>query len=89
MNMYCPGGAHTTSNDSHAEELWLKSIRELDPKKAEQYFTDFQDYCHDEMFINFGICLVYELNIVGDKVGDFGYGSWLSPFEAFADLSQK
>jgi peptide/nickel transport system substrate-binding protein len=88
-NMYCPGGIHTTSNDQHALELYTKSIRELDPDLAEQYFTEYQAYCHDEMFINFGICLVHELIIVGDEVGDFGYGEWLSPFEGFADLSRK
>jgi len=88
-NMYCPGGVHSTSDDQHALELYTKAIRELDPVKAEQYWTDFQNYCHDEMFINFGVCLVYNQLVLGPKVGEFGWGTWLSPYEAYADLKHK
>lgn len=88
-NMYTPGGAHSTSNDAHALELFNKAIREVDPDLAEQYWTEFQDYCHDEMFINFGVVLSYEALVLGPEVGDFGYGTWLSYWDSFADIAHK
>jgi len=87
-NMYCPGGVHSTSDDQHALELYTKAIRELDPVKAEQYWTDFQNYCHDVMFINFGVCLVYNQMVLGPNVGEFGWGTWLMG-EGWADLKHK
>ena len=89
FNMYCPGGAHSTSNDAYAEELFHKAVNEPDPDLAEQYFTDFSAYVHDELFINFGICLAYDLLVVSDEVGDFGWGEWMSVYDGFADLSRK
>lgn len=85
FNMYNPGGVHTTSNDPHAAELYTKAVRELDPVKAEQYWTDFQTYCHDVMFVNFGVCLVYDQMVMGPEVGEFGWGTWLMG-ESYADL---
>lgn len=89
FNMYCPGGAHSTSNDAHALELFYKAVNEPDPDLCEQYFTEFSAYVHDEMFINFGIALAYDQMAVGPEVGDFGWASWMSMWDAFADISKK
>jgi len=89
FNMYCPGGAHSTSVDTHAEELFHKAVNEPDPDLCEQYFTEFSSYVHDELFINFGICLAYDLMVVSDQIGDMGWASWMSIYDAFADISMK
>jgi len=89
FNMYCPGGVHTTSNDAHAAELYMKAVNDPDPEKCEEYFTEFSAYVHDELFINFGICLSYDLMVVSDKVGDFGWGAWMNIADAYADIEMK
>jgi peptide/nickel transport system substrate-binding protein len=89
FNMYCPGGAHSTSNDAYAEELFHKAVNEPDLDLCEQYYTEFSAYVHDELFINFGICLSYDLIPVSDKIGDFGWARWMSVYDAFADISSK
>ena len=89
FNMYCPGGAHSTSNDTHAEELFRKAVNEPDPDLCEQYFSEFHAYVHDEMFIIFGIALSYDLYVVSDQIGDFGWGEWMSIYDALADISMK
>jgi len=88
-NMYCPGGVHSTSNDAHAMELYLKAVNEPDPDLVEQYYSEFLTYVHDELFINFGIVLSYDLMVVGPEIGDFGWGQWMNIADAYADISQK
>jgi peptide/nickel transport system substrate-binding protein len=89
FNMYCPGGVHSTSNDQHALDLYLKAVHEPDPELGEEYYTEFSAYVHDELFINFGICLSYDLLVVSDKVGDFGWGEWMNIADAYADITMK
>jgi peptide/nickel transport system substrate-binding protein len=88
-NMYCPGGVHSTSNDAHALELYQKAVNEPDPDLCEQYYTEFSAYVHDELFINFGICLSYDLMAVGPEVGDFGWGEWMNIADAYADIGHS
>jgi peptide/nickel transport system substrate-binding protein len=88
-NMYCPGGVHATSNDQHAGELYDRAVSQTDPDLMEQYWKEFQTYVHDELFINFGVCLVYPPMVVGPEVGDFGYGQWISIADAYADIGHK
>lgn len=88
-NLYCPGGIHSTSNDAQALELYTKAIRETDPDLCEQYWTEFQAYVHDELFINFGVCLVWNQFVLGPEVGDFGYGAWVYLPYACADIRPK
>jgi ABC-type transport system substrate-binding protein len=85
-NMYCPGGVHTTSNDEHALELYLKAVHEPNPELGEQYYKEFSAYVHDELFINFGICLSYDQLVVGPGVGEFGWGEWMNIADAYADI---
>jgi peptide/nickel transport system substrate-binding protein len=89
FNMYCPGGVHSTSNDAQAQALYLKAVHEPDPELGEEYYTEFSAYVHDEMFINFGICLAYDQMVVSDEVGDFGWGFWMNIADAYADISMK
>jgi len=88
-NMYCPGGVHSTSNDAHAAELYTKAVRETDPDLCEQYWTEFQAYVHDELFVNFGVCLVWNQHVLGPEVGDFGYGSWVNLAYGYAGIQHK
>jgi peptide/nickel transport system substrate-binding protein len=88
-NMYCPGGMHTTSNDDHALELYMKAVHETDPDLCEQYYREFSAYVHDELFINFGICLIWDQMVVGEHVGDFGWGKWMTIYDAYADIGRK
>jgi ABC-type transport system substrate-binding protein len=88
-NMYCPAGMHTTSNDDHALELYMKAVTEIDPDLAEQYYTEFSAYVHDELFINFGICLVWDQMAVGPEVGEFGWAKWMTIWDAYADISHS
>jgi len=55
----------------------------------EEYWMEFQTYVHDEMFINFGVCLVWTPIVVGDNVGEFGYGQWISIWDACCDIKAK
>ena len=59
------------------------------PEKCEEYFREFSAYVHDELFINFGICLSYDLWVVSDKIGDFGWGEWMNIADAYADIEMK
>ena len=88
-NMYVPGGVHATSNDQHAAELYDRAVSQTDPALMEQYWTEFQTYVHDELFINFGVCLVWTPIVLGDNVGEFGYGEWISMADAYCDIKPK
>jgi len=88
-NMYCPGGAHTTSNDARAQELYNKAVNEPNPELGEQYYTEFLTYVHDELFINFGVCLVWDQMIVADTIGDFGWGEWMTIYDSYADIGHS
>jgi len=87
-NMYCPGGVHATSNDARAAELYDRAVSQTDPALMEQYWKEFSTYVHDELFINFGVCLVWTPMVLGDKVGDFGYGAWISIADAYAGIER-
>jgi len=89
FNMYCPGGVHATSNDAQALELYNKAVSQTDPALMEQYWTEFQTYVHDEMFVNFGVALIWNQYILGPEVGDFGYGAWISLADAYAGIEHK
>jgi peptide/nickel transport system substrate-binding protein len=89
FNMYVPGGVHATSNDAHAGELYDRAVSQTDPDLMEQYWKEFQTYVHDELFINFGVCLVYPPMVLGPEVGDFGYGQWISIADAYADIGHS
>lgn len=88
-NMYCPGGVHTTSNDEHAMELYTKAMRETDYELGEQYYREFSAYVHDELFINFGICLIWDQMVVGPEIGQFGWGEWMTIYDAYADIGHS
>lgn len=88
-NMYCPGGVHATSNDAHAGELYTKATRETDPDLMEEYWTEFQAYVNDELVITLGVCLVWAPLVVSDKVGDFGYGAWISIADSYCDIKPR
>jgi ABC-type transport system substrate-binding protein len=88
FNIYCPGCAHGTSNDPQALELYEKAIRELDPDLAEQYWAEFQDYAHD-MWVNFGVCLVWNQYVLGPEVGEFDWGNWLSIADAYCGIQHE
>jgi ABC-type transport system substrate-binding protein len=88
-NMYCPGGVHSTSNDATALELYLKAVNEPDPDLVEQYYSEFLSYVHDELFINFGVCLIWPQNIVGPEIGDFGWGQWMDIADSYADIGHS
>jgi peptide/nickel transport system substrate-binding protein len=69
-NMYTPGGAHSTSNDMKAKELYDKAVQELDEAKAKQYWTDFLNYAYS-MFVNVGLIKMPTYAVVGPNLGEF------------------
>jgi peptide/nickel transport system substrate-binding protein len=69
-NMYTPGGAHSTSNDAKAKELYTKAVTELDQAKAKQYWTEFLNYAYS-MFVNVGIIQMPTYAVVGPNLGAF------------------
>lgn len=88
-NMYCPGGVHSTSNDAQAQVLYTKAVSQTDPNLMEEYWIDFQTYVYDELFINFGVCEVWNQIVYGPEVGGFGYGAWISMADAYAGIKKK
>jgi peptide/nickel transport system substrate-binding protein len=69
-NMYTAGGAHSTSNDPKAKELYTKAVTELDPVKAKQYWTEFLNYAYS-MWVNVGILQLPTYAVVGPNLGAF------------------
>jgi len=81
-NMYCSYGIHGTGNDPKADELYLKATKELDPKKAAQYFSDFQVYVKS-LYINFGIAQTDNLVVYNPKtIGKWTGRTWVSYWDA-------
>jgi ABC-type transport system substrate-binding protein len=80
--MYCSYGIHGTGNDKKADELYLKATKELDPKKAAQYFNDFQVYVRS-LYINVGIAQTDNLFVYNPKtVGKWTGRTWVSYWDA-------
>ena len=69
-NMYTPGGAHSTSNDAKAKELYDKAVAELDQNKSKQYWTEFLNYAYG-MFVNVGLVKMPTYALVGPNLGEF------------------
>jgi peptide/nickel transport system substrate-binding protein len=69
-NMYTAGGVHSTGNDPKADELFKKAASEPDLVKAEQYWTEFQNYAYD-MWVNVGVLEMPTYIVVGPELGDF------------------
>jgi peptide/nickel transport system substrate-binding protein len=67
-NMYISTGVHATGNDPKADELYQKCVTELDPVKAKQYYTDFQNYGYS-MWVNIGIMQMPSYAVFGPNVG--------------------
>jgi ABC-type transport system substrate-binding protein len=89
-NMYTPGGAHCTSNDAHAKELYDKATTELDPKKAAQYFNDFEVYAKS-LYINIGIVQLDTIYVYNPKtIGgwDSNARTWVSFWDAANGIKQ-
>ncbi len=81
-NMFTPGGAHCVSNDTHAKELYDKSIKELDLAKAEQYWNDFMVYVKST-YINIGICETDNVYVYNPKtLGKWAGRIWTSYWDA-------
>jgi peptide/nickel transport system substrate-binding protein len=84
-NMYC-GGVHTCGNDPHAIELYERAVNEPDASLVEGYWSDFMSYAQDEMFVTFGVCLIYVPTIEGPEIGDWGWGEWVTIGDAYAGI---
>ena len=67
-NMYISTGVHATGNDPKANDLYAKATTELDPVKAKQYYTDFQNYGYS-MWVNVGIMQLPSYAVFGPRVG--------------------
>ena len=70
-------------------ELYTRAVTATDFELAEQYYTEFSAYVHDELFINFGICLIWDQMVVGPEVGDWGWGKWMTIWDAYADIEHS
>ncbi len=88
FNMYC-GGVHTCGNDPHAVELYNRAVHEPDPTLCEQYWSEFMTYAQDEMFVTFGVVLVYFPTVVGPEVGEWGWGKQGTIADAYAGIQHK
>jgi ABC-type transport system substrate-binding protein len=67
--MYISTGVHATGNDPKADELYKKATSELDPVKAKQYYTDFQNYGYS-MWVNIGILQLPSYAVFGPRIGN-------------------
>ena len=76
-NMYCSWGAHNTSNDKHADELYKAATSELDEAKALKLWQEFRVYAKT-LYLDVGICGVKPLMIVGPMLGEFTGKTWIS-----------
>jgi ABC-type transport system substrate-binding protein len=87
-NMYKSTGVHSTGNDPKADELYDKAATELDMKKAEQYWREFQTYAK-EMWVNVGLVKLPSYWVVGPNVGEFSEFSYVSLNDSYAGIKHK
>jgi peptide/nickel transport system substrate-binding protein len=87
-NMYC-GGVHTVGNDPEANRLYDRAVHEPDADLVEQYWSEFMTYVQDEMFVTFGVALVYDRTIIGPDVGEWTWGHWVSIADGYAGIQHK
>ncbi|MFH1647694.1 MAG: ABC transporter substrate-binding protein [Chloroflexota bacterium] len=87
-NMYKSTGVHTTGNDPTADQLYAKATAELDPVKAKQYWTEFQNYAYS-MWVNSGIVKIPTNVVLGPDVGEFTSFAHLSIYDALAGIQHK
>jgi ABC-type transport system substrate-binding protein len=87
-NMYKSTGVHSTGNDPKADELYTKATTEIDPVKAKQYWTEFQNYAYD-MWVNTGICKVPSYVVEGPEVGEYTSFAHMGVWDALAGIQHK
>jgi peptide/nickel transport system substrate-binding protein len=87
-NMYKSTGVHSTGNDPKADELYDKAATELDMKKAEQYWREFQTYAK-EMWVNVGLVKLPSYWVAGPNVGEFSENSYISLNDSYAGIKHK
>ncbi len=85
-NMFTSVGVHSTGNDPMADELYAKATGEIDPVLAKQYWTEFQNYVYDEMFINCPFVVTQPLVLVGPNLGAVTTFAHLSLADAYAGI---
>jgi peptide/nickel transport system substrate-binding protein len=82
-NMYKSTGVHSTGNDPQADVLYDNAVKELDPVKAKQLWTEFQNY-GKEMWVNVGMMMMPSYFVVGPNVGKVTDKSWVSFYDSWA-----
>jgi peptide/nickel transport system substrate-binding protein len=87
-NMYCSNGVHNSSNDPTADYLYNKAAKELDPKKAVQYYAEFQVYARS-MYVNIGIAEIDTLLLVGPELGEFTGKTYMSLYDCYNAIQHK
>jgi ABC-type transport system substrate-binding protein len=76
-NMYTSWGVHNSGNDPTADALYTKAANERDPKKAVQYYAEFQVYAKS-LYVNVGIAEVRPIMLIGAELGEFSDRTWVS-----------
>jgi peptide/nickel transport system substrate-binding protein len=76
-NMYTSVGVHNSGNDPVADFLYKKAASERDPKKAVQYYAEFQVYAKS-MYVNIGIAESKPSIVIGPELGEFLDRTWVS-----------
>ncbi len=82
-NMYKSTGVHSTGSDPQADVLYDNAVKEMDPVKAKQLWTEFQNYAK-EMWVNVGIMMMPSYFVVGPNVGKVSDKSWVSFYDSWA-----
>jgi len=88
-NMFTSTGVHTTSNDTHADELYQAAASELDEDKAKKLWQDFMHYAYETMWVNIGLVNVPANFVVGPNVGEFTRNTHRNIFEAYSGITPK
>jgi ABC-type transport system substrate-binding protein len=86
-NLYCSWGAHNTTKDEKADQMYKDATQELDPAKALQKWTDFQTYAHS-LYTSIGLCIVDSLTVYGPAIGGFTGPNWVSSADAYAGFQK-
>ena len=85
-NMFTSTGVHTTSNDTHADELYQAAVTELDDTKAKKAWQDMMHYGYDTMWVNVELVEVPSNMVVSKNVGAFTYKQNLSLWDAYVGI---